>query len=175
MQINNIISDICQQQAVLKSFALGLTKNTEDAHDLLQETLIKAIRYQSRYQYGTNLRAWLFTIMRNTFINCRRREFLKRAAMDVHETLCSHHLSAAADFNLGEDRFIQEDVDKALRNLPEECAKPFLRYFQGYKYKEIADEMKMPIGTVKTRIHNARKLLKSQLKMYENNFLKSAS
>jgi RNA polymerase sigma-70 factor (ECF subfamily) len=80
----------------------------------------------------------------------------------------------SAQTNKGENKFIMDDINKALEKLQPEYSGPFLRYFEGYKYHEIAEELNIPIGTVKTRIHMARQILKQQLKMYQNSFKISA-
>ncbi|MHA4894625.1 sigma-70 family RNA polymerase sigma factor [Pedobacter sp. PWIIR3] len=159
---------ICQERPMLDAFAMKLTRDVEDANDLVQDTLIKAIRYAALFKEGTNLKAWLFIIMKNTFINSYRKLVRKQGVMDVCEDLSSVQLSTSASSNLGENKFALEDINKAIKNLPENCSVPFLRYFEGYKYHEIADELNVPIGTVKTRIHMARQMLKASLKMYND-------
>lgn len=159
-------SEICKHQDCLEQFALKFTKDVEDANDLVQDTIIKAIRYHKLYKEGTNFRGWLYTIMRNTFINSYRRGARRRAVIETSEDLSSYQLSSSADSNRGENKFVMEDINKALAKLQPEYSKPFLRYFEGYKYHEIAEELNIPIGTVKTRIHMARQVLKNQLKVY---------
>ena len=159
-------SEICKHQSCLETFAMKFTADIEDANDLVQDTLIKAIRYHAQYQDGTNLRAWLYTIMRNTFINDYRQRQRRRGLMDVTDDITSDKLVKSASNNLGENVFLMEDINKALKNLQPEYSTPFLKYFEGYKYHEIAEELQIPIGTVKTRIHFARQILKGKLKMY---------
>jgi len=159
-------NQICNHQDCLERFATKFTNNVEDANDLVQDTIIKAIRYRDMYKSGTNLKGWLFTIMRNTFINHYRRNTRRNEIIQISEDLTSCQLSGSADNNRGTNKFIMEDIDKALKKLPPEYSVPFLRYFEGYKYHEIAVELTIPIGTVKTRIHAAREILKSQLRMY---------
>lgn len=168
MDTHSFSSEIFEEQSRLTAFALKHTGNFEDAQDLVQETFIKAIRHQANYQPGTNLKAWLFTILRNTFLNAHRRQMLKHAAMDVHGDLNSTHLSYSACENHVDDKFMVQDINKAMSLLPGDYSVPFLRYFEGYQYAEIAAELGLPIGTVKTRIHVARKQLKRHLKMYED-------
>jgi RNA polymerase sigma factor (sigma-70 family) len=159
-------NQICLYRPSLMLSALKFTRNHDDADDLVQETLIKAIRYESKYEQGTNLHGWLFTIMRNTFIN-NYRSLTRKAAVVVNNVDLQTHVSAkSCSANRGEAKFIMEDFNKALTNLDDAYSIPFLRYFEGYKYHEIAKEMNIPIGTVKTRIHVARRILKANLKMY---------
>ena len=141
-----------------------------DALTSLQDTIIKAIRYHELYKPGTNLKGWLYTIMRNTFINDYRRGTKKNALIDTSEDLSSYQLHNSAERNQGENKFVMEDINNAMEQLPSDYAVPFLRYFEGYKYHEIAEELQIPIGTVKTRIFMARQSLKSQLKMYSDQF-----
>ena len=173
--MNNIAfnNEICDHKSSLHTFAMKFTKNMDDADDLVQDTLVKAIRYANLYQDGTNLRGWLFTIMRNTFINNYRRMSKKQTLVETSEDLSSYQLQVSATHNQGENKFMMEDIQKAMCKLQPEYSIPFLKYFEGFKYHEIAEELDIPIGTVKTRIHVARQLLKSNLKMYSQEFKKS--
>lgn len=155
-----------EHKPALENFAFSFTKNINDADDLVQDTYLKAIRYANLYTEGTNLRAWLYTIMRNTFINDYRSTIRHRKVVETHEDLLSLHLVKSSSSNKAESSLIAEDINKALKKLPAVYRTPFIKYFEGFKYHEIADELNIPIGTVKTRIFNARKLLKSTLKMY---------
>lgn len=166
MESNSLSHQICDHRSCLERFAMKFTQDVEDANDLVQDTLIKAIRYHELYKQGTNLQGWLYTIMKNTFINDYRREARQRAVVETTDDLTSFHLSKSATSNHGENKFVMEDINKALTKLQPELSIPFLRYFEGYKYHEIAQELDIPIGTVKTRIHMARQALKAQLKMY---------
>lgn len=161
---------VCTHRSFLESFALKFTKDVEDANDLVQDTLIKAIRYHDRYKTGTNLKGWLFTIMRNTFINSYRVGVRKNSIVQNTEEFTPQHLSRSATSNLGENKLLMDDIQTALDKLQPGYSVPFLRYFEGYKYHEIAQQLDMPIGSVKTRIHMARKELKKYLKMYQANF-----
>lgn len=168
MNTINFNQEICSQRSCLESFALKFTNDVDDANDLVQDTLIKAIRYVDLYQQGTNLRAWLYTIMKNTFINSYRSGARRKVVISTVEDVSVFQTQKNSAKNLGENKFIMEDINKALANLPSVYAVPFLRYFEGYKYHEIAKELDIPIGTVKTRIHMARQALKNQLKMYSS-------
>ncbi len=150
----------------LFSFAFSFTKDTDDANDLFQETMLKAINYSSQFKEGTNLKAWLYTIMRNTFINNYRKSSKTDRIMTVTDDLTSDKLFLSASMNGSEGKFVMDDIYKALERLQPEYYTPFIKYFEGYKYHEIADELNIPIGTVKTRIHVARQILKKQLRIY---------
>ena len=174
--MNNISLNhqICEHKSMLESYALNFTKDIEDANDLVQDTMIKAIRYATMYKEGTNIKAWLYTIMKNTFINNYRRGSKRNSIMETTEDLSSSQLKASASSNQGENKFMMDDINKAISNLQSDYSTPFIKYFEGYKYHEIAEELNIPIGTVKTRIHVARQVLKSNLKMYAEGFKKTA-
>lgn len=175
--MNNITlnNEICNHQSCLEAFAMKFTNDVEDANDLVQDTIIKAIRYHNLYKQGTNLRGWLYTIMKNTYINEYRKGVRRTSFIETSEDLSSYQLYNSASGNLGENKFVMEDINKALGKLQPEYATPFLRYLEGYKYQEISEEMNIPIGTVKTRIHIARQQLKNSLKAYHDAFLKRIS
>ena len=147
----------------LKPFALTLTRDSETAKDLTQETLFRALANKEKYHVGTNIKAWMFTIMRNIFINDYRRKSRRNTIFDntPNDYLLDHSQSAvknAAETNMG-----LKEIKTALHNLPDIFKHPFQLYFEGYKYNEIADYLQEPLGTVKSRIHFARKLLKAEL------------
>lgn len=150
----------------LRSYALNFTKNAEDANDLVQDTMLKAITYFNKFKEGTNLKGWLFTIMKNTFINNYRRMVKTNTLITQSEDISSANLHFSSSKNAAEGKFVMGDISKALEQLPQDYYIPFIRYFEGYKYHEIADKLEIPIGTVKTRIHVARGILKKYLKTY---------
>ena len=150
----------------LKPFAMKLTKNAEDANDLLQETALKAFINREKFTDGTNLKAWLFTIMRNTFITNYQRLVRRNTFIDTTENLHYINSSETAQ-NAAYGTFLAEDIQRAINGIDVMYSEPFLLHFQGYKYNEIADSLDIPLGTVKNRIHIARKVLKDKLSMYE--------
>ncbi|TCD26555.1 RNA polymerase sigma factor [Pedobacter psychrodurus] len=151
----------------LRLHALNFTRDTEDANDLLQDTLLKATRFFSKFEDGTNIKGWLFVIMKNTFINSYRKNLKTRDLTVQEEEITSANLYFSATTNASEGNFALQDINRALALLPEKYSAPFIRYFEGYKYHEIAEEMQLPLGTVKTYIHEARILLKRYLKQYQ--------
>lgn len=175
MESTKLNQQICEHQISLQLFARKFTQDIEDANDLVQETMIKALRYAAMYQEGTNMKAWLYTIMKNTFINSYRKVSKRKSIIDTTDDLSSVQLKASASNNLGESKFALDDINKAITKLQPDYAIPFLKYFEGYKYHEIAEELNIPIGTVKTRIHIARQILKGSLKMYAPEFIKTAA
>lgn len=142
----------------LKPFAITLTRDYETAQDLCQETLYKALAHHDKYQPGTNIKAWLSTIMRNIFINDYRRAERKKIVVDAVRYAAQQHTFEGAD-NMVRLREIQE----AIHSLPDIFKNACLLYLQGYKYSEIAVVLNEPLGTIKSRIHFARKMLKKQI------------
>lgn len=164
---------VIRQSNSLRTYALHFTHDSEDADDLVQDTLLKAITYYNKFAEGTNLKGWLYTIMKNTFINNYRRITKINTLVTKSDEISSANLYYSSTVNNADGKFIMDDVKAAMHNLADDYKIPFTMYFEGYKYHEIADYLTIPIGTVKTRIHVARKLLKSQLTAYERN-IKSA-
>ena len=150
----------------LRPFAVNLTRNQEVAKDLFQETLYKALANQDKYSTGTNIKAWLFTIMRNIFINDYRRKSKQRTIFDdgTNETLINS--GKIVERNKGENSIQIKEIYKAIDQLPQIFKIPFLLYFEGYRYHEISESLNEPLGTIKSRIHFARKLLKEQVIRY---------
>jgi RNA polymerase sigma factor (sigma-70 family) len=150
----------------LKPFAINLTRDTETANDLYQETLYKALANHEKYNAGTNIKAWLFTIMRNIFINNYRRKAKQKTIFDSTPNDYLINLKQATVSNVAESDMRVKEIHGAIQHLPEIFKTPFLLYFDGYKYHEIADVLQEPLGTIKSRIHFARKLLKEQVSRY---------
>ena len=150
----------------LKPFAVNLTKDTETANDLYQETLYKALANQEKYNAGTNIKAWLFTIMRNIFINNYRRKAKQKTIFDNSGSDYLINLKQASVNNNAEVSLRMKEINNQIQQLPEIFKTPFLLYFDGYRYQEIADALGEPLGTVKSRIHFARKLLKERISRF---------
>jgi RNA polymerase sigma factor (sigma-70 family) len=147
----------------LRPFANTFTTDKEDAKDLLQETMYRALSNQEKYSAGTNIKAWLYTIMRNIFINNYRRKAKQNTIFDntPNEFLLNYNQVTTA--NTAEVNLKMKDIQAAIHKLPEIFRNPFMLYFEGYKYHEISKALNEPLGTIKSRIHFARKLLKEQL------------
>lgn len=150
----------------LKPFAVNLTKDNETANDLYQETLYKALANHEKYNAGTNIKAWLFTIMRNIFINNYRRKAKQKTIFDNTSNDYLINLKQVAVNNSAEISLRMKEINGEIQLLPEIFKTPFLLYFDGYKYQEIAEALGEPLGTVKSRIHFARKLLKERISRY---------
>ena len=150
----------------LKPFAITLTRDNEAAKDLLQENMYRALANQEKYNVGTNIKAWLYTIMRNIFINDYRKRSKQSVVLDstpndyiIDQTHTKVVNQAITNLNMRE-------VNQMIFDLPELFRIPFNLYFEGYKYNEIAEELGEPLGTIKSRIHFARKILKQKIERY---------
>jgi len=150
----------------LKPFAVTLTRDNEQANDLFQETLYRALANREKYNVGTNIKAWLYTIMRNIFINSYRRRAKQNTIFDhtPNDFLLNYQQGAVS--NDAMEKLHMKEVKAAIHQLPDIFRTPFLLYFDGYKYQEIAEMLKEPLGTIKSRIHFARKLLKAQVERH---------
>lgn len=150
----------------LKPFAVSLTHDQEIAKDLFQETLYKALANRDKYSTGTNIKAWLFTIMRNIFINDYRRKIKQRMIFDNSANEQLFNSAKLVVSNGGENAMQLKEINNAIYQIPQIFKVPFLLYFEGYHYHEISESLNEPLGTIKSRIHFARKLLKEKINRY---------
>ena len=157
-----------EMEARLLAFAIRLTNDEADARDLLQETAYKAFKYRNLYQPHTNLRAWLMTIMRNTFINDYRKARRRQMLSGRPEHSLSLQARNRSEGNLGETNLALEELHHIVQQLESWARIPFLLHYQGYKYEEIAQELDLPLGTVKSRIFFARRRLKEMIHEFYN-------
>ena len=153
-------------QPNLLNFAYMLTSNRDDAYDLLQDTTLKVLNNQEKYVENTNFKGWVFTIMRNIFINNYRR--VVRSATVIDQTEDCYHLNLSQDSGIEspEGSYAASEITAAIAEFPEKYRVPFSMHVQGYKYNEIADEMGLPIGTIKSRIFFARQELQQRFADY---------
>jgi RNA polymerase sigma-70 factor, ECF subfamily len=169
--------DAMQYAPQLFSTAMRMTRNRSDAEDLVQETFIKAWRSFATYQQGTNLRAWLFRIMTNTYINkynAQQRKPTETELDDVEELFLYKRLGSVDQSQLSqsaEDQmlslFTDDEVKKALEELPDQFRIPVLMSdVEGFSYKEIAEILEIPLGTVMSRLHRGRKSMQKMLYEY---------
>lgn len=163
-----------QMSSILHSFAYNLTRNVEDSKDLFQETAFRAMANREKFRHGTNFKAWVFTIMKNIFINGYRKKIRANTVLDNTDNQFFINSATAATFNSAESEITLEEVTKMVYALEDSIRIPFLLHFEGFRYQEIADELQLPLGTVKSRIFFARKELRDQiLKLYGNSFRNS--
>lgn len=163
---NNIHSKLIGLRNNMNSFALSLTANREDAEDLTQETFLKVLDNKDKYVDNTNFKGWVFTIMRNIFINNYRRVVRSRTIIDTTDDLFHLNLPQDSGYDSPESAYGASEITDVINSFPEEYRKPFSMYVAGYKYNEIADKMNIPLGTVKSRIFFARKKLQDILSDY---------
>ncbi len=154
-------------QGNLLSFAYQLTTNREQAEDLLQDTTLKALDNEDKYVDNVNFKGWIFTIMRNIFINNYRQTVRKATVIDQTEDLYHLNISQDSGYATPEGSFAVKEISTALDSFTDEYRVPFNMFVAGYKYSEIADKLSLPLGTVKSRIFFARKRLRGMLKDYK--------
>ncbi len=171
VSIDNSFESLVQNEMQsMKSLAMQLTRNLEDANDLVQETVLKALRYKEKYKEGTNLRGWVLTILKNTFINNYRRMVKRKTFIDSTDNTYFLDLPSHRTENQAEIKFIRKDLESAISILQPELKVTFMLNIEGFKYHEIAEELNIPIGTVKTRIFVAKRILRKKLQVYGEQF-----
>lgn len=146
--------------SVLKAFAYNLTKNSEDAKDLYQETAFRAMTNRDKFKLGTNFKAWTFTIMKNIFINNYRKKMKANTITDSTDNLFYINSGKETISNGGEGNMMMKELTVMLEKLDDSLKLPFMMHYRGYKYQEIADHFQLPLGTIKSRIFFARKEMK---------------
>ena|ERR1051325_4839840 len=150
----------------LKPVAITLTHDAQDANDLFQETMFRALANQDKYSLGTNLKAWLYIIMRNIFINDFRKRLKRNIVPDYSAEDLLYNSARTATPNSAITTINMKEIQKAISNLPKVFKVPFVLYFEGFKYNEISHILNEPLGTIKSRIHFARKLLRGQVERF---------
>lgn len=146
---------------VLVAYALKLTKKQEDAKDLVQETALRAFSNKDKFKEGSNFRAWTLVIMRNTYINQWRKNKKRDTQVDIEDYMFSTVNTSVP--NTGEQELTLSEINGIINNIGETYSVPIQMLYQGYQYKEIANYLMLPIGTIKSRIFFARKQIKEQM------------
>lgn len=145
----------------INGFALKYTRNYENAQDLAQETILRAFLNHDKFRTNTNLKGWLKIMMRNIFINGVR----KKSNQMIHCDSDNYKVMSGENYNYTPiDQMMEGQIIQEIENLSDELRKPFKMHLEGYKYREIADECEIPIGTVKSRVFQARKKLSNVLR-----------
>lgn len=155
-------------QSNLTNFAFQLTANKESAMDLVQDTTLKVLDNESKYVENVNFKGWVFTIMRNIFINNYRRKVRSATIIDTTEDFYHLNLSQESGFETPEGSFAAKEISAVINDFSQEYKVPFTMYIEGYKYSEIAEKLQLPLGTVKSRIFFARKRLQKELRDYKD-------
>lgn len=162
----HIENELVALQNNMRNFAFSLTLNREEAEDLLQDTTLKVLDNQEKYTDNTNFKGWVLTIMKNIFINNYRKIVRNQTVIDKSEDLHHLNLPQNSGFESPESFYSVGEIRNSIDSFADEYRIPFSMHVQGFKYEEIAEKMKLPIGTVKSRIFLARKRLQEQLKDY---------
>ena len=161
---SNFAQNLLGMQSELRRFALKLTADIEEANDLLQETSLKALDNEEKYTPDTNFKGWMYTIMRNIFINNYRKTVRDQTFVDQTENLFHLNLPQDSGFESTEGNYDLKEIRRIVNSLPKEYRVPFSMYISGFKYREIAERLGLPIGTVKSRIYFTRQRLQRDLK-----------
>ena len=151
-------------QEELLRFAYKLTANREEANDLLQETSLKALDNEEKYVPDTNFKGWMYTIMRNIFINNYRKIVRDQTFVDTTDNYYHLNLPQDSGFESTEGAYDLKEMHRIVNALPREYKIPFSMHVSGFKYREIAEKLGLPLGTVKSRIFFTRQRLQQELK-----------
>ena len=161
-----LTSEIAELRTTLQSFTSRFTRDREESRDLVQDTMLKALMYKDKFMPDTNLKGWLFTIMRNTFINNYRKAQRSKTLHDNTKDLYFLNIEDPHTFTSPSHAYEYKDIWKKIDELKSEFQIPFKMYTSGYKYHEISQHLNIPIGTVKNRIFHARKEIQKKLAGY---------
>lgn len=164
MRTADFTQNLLGMQSELHRFALKLTADKEEADDLLQETSLKALDNEDKYTPDTNFKGWMYTIMRNIFINNYRKTVRDQTFVDQTENLYHLNLPQDSGFESTEGNYDLKEIRRIVNTLPKEYRVPFSMYVSGFKYREIAERLGLPIGTVKSRIFFTRQRLQKDLR-----------
>ena len=156
--------DLLAVQEELLRFAYKLTADREEANDLLQETFLKALDNEDKFEPDTNFRGWMYTIMRNIFINNYRKIVREQTFVDQTDNLYHLNLPRDTAFENTESAYDLKEMHRVVNKLPKEYRVPFAMHVSGFKYREIAEKLNLPLGTVKSRIFFTRQKLQEELK-----------
>lgn len=155
--------ELAGHRDLLFRFALKLTRNYQDAQDLFQDATVRGFRYRERFEMGTNFRAWMSTIIRNTFLTKMRVKQRLTVVTEPIDNFAFALENRNAVGNDGETKLRMESLLGHLDQLSDLYRVPFLMHYKGYEYKEIAEHLDIPIGTVKSRLNTARSTMKKTL------------
>lgn len=158
-------ASLLKLQPNLMAFAMRLTADRDAAHDLVQDTTLKALTNEEKFVDNANFKGWMLTIMRNIFINSYRKTTKTKTIVDATENL--YHLNAHDSTGATtEGVYAVTEISETIARFPETYREPFNLHIAGYKYEEIAEKLSMPLGTVKSRIFFTRQKLREMLGDY---------
>ena len=155
-------------QENMMNFALMLTANRDDAQDLLQDTTLKVLDNQDKFVDNVNFKGWVFTVMRNIFINNYHKIVRVQTVVDLSADLYNLDVVNDSGFDSPDKAYQIKEITKAINGLNDDLKVPFSMFLSGYKYNEIAEKLNVPLGTVKSRIFFARQELQKRLKDFQN-------
>ena len=164
MRTANFAQDLLSVQTELLNFAYKLTADREEANDLLQETSLKALDNEDKYTAETNFKGWIYTIMRNIFINNYRKALRDQTYVDQTDNQFYLNQNIDIEGDSTEGSYDLKEMRRIVNALPKEYRIPFSMYVSGFKYREIADKLGLPLGTVKSRMYFTRQKLQEELK-----------
>lgn len=164
MRTATFAQNLLNVQTELLNFAYKLTSDREDANDLLQETSLKALDNEEKYTAETNFKGWIYTIMRNIFINNYRKTLRDQTYVDQTDNLFYLNQNIDIETDSTEGSYDLKEMRRIVNALPKEYRVPFAMYVSGFKYREIADKLNLPLGTIKSRIYFMRQKLQKELK-----------
>lgn len=159
--------NLAKHSSFLFEKAFFFTKDHQNALDLVQETLLKSLSNFHNYNCQTNLKGWLYIVLRNTFINLYHKNKQERAfKCDLELAKYAINANHRSGIRKVDSKLVMEDIFRYIKTLPKEYLHPFIMHYKGYKYTEISEKTNIPLGTVKTRIHKARSMIKKQLSSF---------
>lgn len=164
MEAKDFTQGILAMEQDLHRFAYKLTSNRDSANDLVQDSLLQALDNQEKFKHSTNLKGWMYTIMRNIFINNYRRMMRETNLIDDSYSLQQQSLVRDEDSDRFEYAYDMKQLYQVIHSIPDDMKVPFQMFVAGFKYREIAEKLDLPIGTVKSRLFFIRKRLKEELK-----------
>ncbi len=167
MGSNALQTKLLAIQKNMLSFAYNLTSNRDDAYDLLQDTTLKVLDNQDKYVDNVNFKGWVFTIMRNIFINHYRKSVRQATVIDTTDDLYHLNLPQESGFDTPEGSIAVKEINSLINTFSDDFRIPFSMHLAGYKYAEIAEHTGLPLGTVKSRIFFARKRLQEKMRNYD--------
>lgn len=156
--------ELLEMQSELQRFAFKLTADKEEANDLLQETSLRALQNMEKYTPDTNFKGWVYTIMRNIFINNYRKVLHEQTFVDHTDNLYNIDSTQLTKDSITENDYDRKELYRVLNSLPDSSRIPFTMFLSGFKYREISEKLSLPLGTVKSRIFMTRRSLQEELK-----------
>ena len=157
---------VASLRPMLQGFTRRFTNDRDESLDLVQDTILKALTYRDKFRDDTNLKGWLFTIMRNTFINNYRKNQRARTTQDSSKDLYFLNVEDEHTFNRPQESMEFKEIWRNVNDIKDQLIIPFKMHTTRYKYHEIAEHLDLPIGTVKNRIFHARKEIQKKLQGY---------